>query len=95
MTLLLDDKEIRAALAVLQGWRREDDHLVRDFSFDGFREAIAFLVRVADAAEAANHHPELTNVYSSVTVRLTSHDVAGITRRDVDLAHAVTAVVEP
>lgn len=94
MTVLLDDDEIRAALAVLQGWRHEGDHLVREFTFDGFREAIAFVVRIADAAEAANHHPELTNVYASVTVRLTSHDAGGITRRDVDLAHAIQSAVD-
>lgn len=94
MTELLDDTEIRAALDALDGWSRDGDQLVRTFSFDGFREAIAFIVRLADAADAANHHPEIVNVYSSVTVRLTSHDVGGITRRDVHLAHAIEAVVD-
>ncbi len=89
MTDRLDDPQIRAALEELDGWHRDGDVLEREFRFDDFRAAIAFIDRIADAAEAADHHPELCNVYSSVTVRLTSHDVGGITTRDVDLAREV------
>lgn len=88
-----DDATVERSLTELDGWRRDGDGIVRDLRFDGFRSAIAFIVRVADLADAANHHPELTNVYSRVTVRLTSHDAGGITSKDLDLARAIDGVV--
>jgi 4a-hydroxytetrahydrobiopterin dehydratase len=90
---LLDDDRIDRELATLDGWERDGEALVRELRFDGFRAAIAFIVRVADLADEADHHPELTNVYDRVTVRLTSHDAQGITERDVDLARAIDGVV--
>ena len=89
----LDTAAIDRELSTLDGWRREDDALVRELRFDGFRDAIAFIDRVADVADAADHHPELHNVYATVTVRLTTHDVGGITTADVDLARAIDGVV--
>lgn len=88
----LDDPTIDRELASLDGWQRDGDAIVRELRFDGFREAIDFINRVADLADAADHHPELTNVYSQVTVRLTTHDAGGITRKDVDLARAIDGV---
>jgi 4a-hydroxytetrahydrobiopterin dehydratase len=88
----LDDDTITRALTELDGWERDGGSIRRTFRFDGFREAIAFIVRLADAAEAANHHPELTNVYSRVEVVLTTHDAGGITDKDLDLAHAIDAL---
>jgi 4a-hydroxytetrahydrobiopterin dehydratase len=92
---LADDATVERALATLDGWSRDGGALVRQLEFPGFREAIDFIVRVADLAEAADHHPELSNVYSRVTVRLTSHDAGGITDRDLDLARAIDGVVSP
>jgi 4a-hydroxytetrahydrobiopterin dehydratase len=88
----LDDPTIDRELASLDGWQRDGDAIVRELRFDGFREAIGFINRVADLADAAGHHPELTNVYSRVTVRLTTHDAGGITRKDIDLARAIDGV---
>lgn len=88
---LLDDTTIRAALTDLDGWERDGDAIARTFVFDGFRDAIAFIGRIADLAEEADHHPELHNVYSQVTVRLTSHDSGGVTERDVSLARRIQA----
>lgn len=92
---ILDDDAIDRALASLDGWRREGDALLRDLRFPTFMDAIRFIDRVALAAEAADHHPELTNVYWNVGIRLTTHDAGGITQRDVDLAGAIDAAVEP
>ncbi|MEX0835686.1 MAG: 4a-hydroxytetrahydrobiopterin dehydratase [Nitriliruptor sp.] len=89
----LDGRAVDDALAELSGWERDGDAIVRELRFETFRDAIAFIVRVADVAEAADHHPELANVYSKVEVRLTSHDVGGITDRDVSLARAIDGVV--
>ncbi len=90
---VLDHDDIRTALIDLDGWELEGDAIRRELRFDGFREAIAFINRVADLADAANHHPELTNVYSSVTVVLTTHDEGGVTGKDVELASAIDGVV--
>jgi 4a-hydroxytetrahydrobiopterin dehydratase len=91
----LEPAAVDRALATLDGWQRDGDALVRELRFDGFRDAIAFINRVADLADAADHHPELTNVHSRVVVRLTTHDVGGLTSKDVDLARAVDRVVAP
>lgn len=86
---ILEPSAIDDALEGLPGWRREDDAIHREYRFAGFREAIEFINRVADVAEAADHHPELTNVYSTVEVRLSSHDVGGVTDRDLALAREI------
>ncbi|MDJ0622524.1 MAG: 4a-hydroxytetrahydrobiopterin dehydratase [Desulfocapsaceae bacterium] len=67
-------------------WIRADNGLHRDFKFRNFREAFGFMTEVALIAEKQNHHPEWSNVYNKVDVKLTSHDVGGITERDFDLA---------
>ena len=92
---ILDDATIDRALSDLDGWERDGGAIVRALRFPSFLDAIAFIVRVADVAEAADHHPELTNVYWNVTVRLTTHDAGGVTERDLDLARAIDGVVDP
>jgi 4a-hydroxytetrahydrobiopterin dehydratase len=88
----LDQDTIRAAITDLDGWEFDGTSLHRELRFDGFRAAIDFIVRVADLAEAADHHPELTNVYSRVGVTLTTHDAGGVTQKDLDLARAIDGV---
>ncbi len=91
----LHEDTVRTALEDLDGWELAGDRIRRELSFPGFREAIDFIVRVADLADAAEHHPELHNVYANVTIELTSHDAGGITQRDIALARAIDDVVEP
>lgn len=86
----LDPAGIAEALRSLPGWEFRDDALERGFEFSDFSTALAFIVRVGLEAERLNHHPELSNTYSRVTLRLNTHDAGGrVTRRDVDLARAV------
>ncbi len=89
----LDETTIRTALSDLEGWESTGDAIRREVTFDGFRDAIDFIVRVADLADDADHHPELRNVYNRVEVELTSHDAGGVTQRDLDLAAAIDGVV--
>ena len=89
-----DTDRIRTELADLEGWELDDGAIRRDLRFGGFREAIAFINRVADLADEADHHPELTNVYSKVTVVLTTHDAGGVTEKDLSLARAIDGVVD-
>lgn len=76
------------------GWIEEDDKLTKTFKFGSFREAFAFMTRVAFIAEDLNHHPEWSNVYGTVTIALTTHD-AGNTITDLDhqFAKAVDAIL--
>lgn len=84
----LTEAERDAALAGLKGWRHDvaTDALVRDFGFKTFSEAFAFMTRVALLAEMAGHHPDWSNVYNKVTIRLSTHDADGLTEKDVALA---------
>ena len=77
----------------LPGWERSDDRLVKQFRFDGFPDAVAFVVRLSYAAEAANHHPDLDIRYNKVTVALTTHDAGGVTDKDHDLARTIEALI--
>jgi 4a-hydroxytetrahydrobiopterin dehydratase len=84
--MTLSDAELHAALETLPGWSLAEGKLYREFVFDDFVAAFAFMSAVALCAERANHHPEWFNVYSRVRVWLTTHDAGGLTRRDTDLA---------
>ena len=87
MGKILSAAEIQAALAGLAGWSFERDALAKAFQFKTFPEALGFMVRAGFEAEAMNHHPEWTNVYSRVAVRLATHDAGGqVTAKDVELA---------
>jgi 4a-hydroxytetrahydrobiopterin dehydratase len=89
----LTPRRIEAALAGLPGWGFRRNALVRSFTFTGFPEALAFMVRVGFEAEAMNHHPEWTNVYNRVIVRLSTHDAGGrVTARDVALARRIQEI---
>jgi len=74
-----------------EGWSIEEGGkaLTRTLKFKDFREAFAFLTRVAMHAEKVDHHPEFTNVWNRVDFRLTSHDAGGVTERDIKLAQAI------
>ncbi|MDQ4098261.1 MAG: 4a-hydroxytetrahydrobiopterin dehydratase [Actinomycetota bacterium] len=86
---VLSDDEVRNALAELEGWERSGDAIVREFPFPGFSDAVAFVVRLAFDAEAANHHPDVDIRYNKVRVALSTHSEGGITAKDVDLARAI------
>ena len=87
MSRPLTPEKILKACAKLPGWVFERDALVKTFKFGSFREALSFMVRVSYEAEELNHHPEWTNVYNRVVVRLTTHDAGNrVTVKDVELA---------
>ena len=93
MSKTLSAEEIRAALAGLAGWSWEQDALAKTYRFGSFREAMSFMVRAAFEAEALNHHPEWTNVYDRVAVRLNTHDAGGrVTAKDVELAQRLERI---
>ncbi len=82
----------RAALAAdLPLWTLDGEHLRRSFRFRDFSEAFAFMTRVALLAEKHDHHPEWSNVWNRVDIRLTTHDAGGLTDKDFALAAFIDA----
>ncbi len=93
MSATLSQSEIDAALTTLAGWKYERDALAKTFQFGSFREAMSFMVRASFEAEAMNHHPEWTNVYNRVAIRLNTHDAGGkVTGKDVELAKRIEGI---
>ncbi|WP_420393790.1 4a-hydroxytetrahydrobiopterin dehydratase [Acuticoccus sp.] len=86
----------RARLAKLTGWTLVEDGraIQRSLRFADFGAAFAFMTRVALAAERMDHHPDWSNVYNRVTIRLTTHDAGGLTDRDVALARSIDEAAE-
>ena len=75
-------------------WKEENDKLQRSFKFKDFSEAFAFMARVALAAEKMDHHPEWTNVYNTVDIKLSTHDAGDkVTDKDRKLAKAIDGIV--
>ena len=84
----LSDKEIQSLLSSVPDWQIESGELVRTFLFKDFRASLAFVNKVADAAESAGHHPDIDIRYNKVRLALVTHDAGGITQKDFDLAVA-------
>jgi 4a-hydroxytetrahydrobiopterin dehydratase len=78
-----------------EGYIDSQGALERTFELPSFRDAIAFVGRVADLAEEANHHPDITISYKKVTLRWTTHSAGGLTDLDYELASRTDALVEP
>jgi 4a-hydroxytetrahydrobiopterin dehydratase len=89
----LSDLEIQRALGTLPGWSRRADVLTKTFTWPAFAQGIAFVTRVAKAADAMNHHPDIDIRYTKVTCALSTHDAGGITERDLELAREIERVV--
>ena len=92
----LNQDEIAQALLSLTGWALAEDgrSIHRSFRFDSFAAAFAFMTACAIEAEKMDHHPDWSNSYRTVDVRLTSHDAKGVTKRDIALAARVDAHAE-
>jgi 4a-hydroxytetrahydrobiopterin dehydratase len=85
----LSAADARARLRDLDGWRLEGDAIVKQFTFSGFPEAVAFVSRLVPGAEAADHHPDITINYRRVTLSFSTHSEGGLTEKD--FAGAATA----
>jgi len=89
----LTSKEIDKALEKLDKWTFDEDMLHRNFEFSDFKTALSFIVRVGFEAEGEGHHPELFNVYNSVSIGLSTHDAGDkVTEKDITLAKAIDKV---
>jgi 4a-hydroxytetrahydrobiopterin dehydratase len=92
---LLSDVEIADGLAALPDWKREGDTIVRTVRCATFMEAIGLVNRVAEAAEAADHHPEMFINWRRVTFTLTTHAAGGLSVKDLAMARQVDGLATP
>lgn len=87
----LDPERIDALLADHPEWALAGDAIQRTLVFDDFVQAMAFVNRVADVAEAQEHHPDIMIRYNKVTLTVSTHDAGGLTEKDFALAGSVAA----
>lgn len=90
---LLTQQEIDGFLRANPKWKLKDGELIREWTFNDFNLAIAFVNRVAAMADAANHHPDIDIRYNRVRLSLTSHDAGGVTSRDLKIAETLNQEV--
>lgn len=88
----LSDEAIAAGLAGLAGWERDGDAIAKTYTFGSYLDGIGFVNGTAEAAEAADHHPDMAVGYKRVTVALSTHSSGGISQKDLDLAAALEAL---
>jgi 4a-hydroxytetrahydrobiopterin dehydratase len=86
----MTDSEVQSRLPSLPDWQFRGGALERRLRFGNFVGAFGFMASVALVAERMNHHPEWSNVYDTVTIRLTTHDVGGVSERDFALAAEIS-----
>lgn len=88
----LTENEITVQLQKLRGWSYSNNTLEKTFRFKNFIEAFGFMSSVALIAEKLNHHPDWSNVYNKVTLRMSTHDAGGVTEKDFDFVKLVESV---
>lgn len=87
----MDEGAVKTALESVPEWNEVGGEIQRTYQFDDFVQSMAFVNRVAEAAEAAQHHPDILVRYNKVTLTLSTHDAGGITKRDFELADCVNS----
>jgi len=85
----LNDAEIAQQLKALAGWAREGNAIRKSFSFGKFADGVRFVDRVAVAADALDHHPDIDIRYTTITMVLSTHSAGGLTRKDFELAERI------
>lgn len=91
----LTSEQVRAKLTGFPGWELADKAITRTFKFTDFAEAIAYVVRLGFAAEAADHHPDIDVRYKRVTLTYSTHSEGGLTEKDFAGAEMATTLAGP
>ncbi len=89
----LSKESILEQMGKLGGWKYIDGALETTFTFKDFKEAFSTMTKIAFECEAQNHHPDWTNVYNTLRIRLNTHDANGVTHKDFDLADSIEKIV--
>lgn len=90
---MLNDEDIAARLATLDGWTREGNSIVKTFRFANYHETIAFVNAGAWISHRTDHHPDLEVGYNRCTVRYTTHDAGGLSDKDFVCAARIDALL--
>jgi len=90
----LQDRELNELIVKITGWQIKSKPIQREFNFANFIEAFSFMTKIALICEKYNHHPNWENVYSKVIIRLSTHDLGGITNLDQTLASEINKVFD-
>ncbi len=90
----LSEQEIEKQLKKIDGWEYVDGAIETSFEFKNFKEAFSVMTRIAFECEAQGHHPDWSNVYNSLNIRLNTHDADGVTEKDFKLAQSIEAIIE-
>ena len=91
---LLHTEELKELVAKIPGWEIMANNIEREFNFSNFIEAFSFMTKIALICEKHNHHPNLENVYSKVKIKLSTHDLGGITNLDQTIASEINGIFE-
>jgi 4a-hydroxytetrahydrobiopterin dehydratase len=89
---VLNSEQIHTQLKELQGWTFKNNAIEKEWTFKDFKEALHFINKIGEIAEKHNHHPELFNVYSRVTLRFNTHDEGGVTEKDIHIAIEINSL---
>ncbi len=89
---VLSQDDVRQKLGGMRGWKLTPEGIQKRYEMEGFMHVIRLVDRVAEAAEKANHHPDILINYDKVTFTLITHDAGGITQKDFDLASRIEAL---
>ena len=89
---LLRDEEIKELVAKIPGWIITSNYIEREFNFANFIEAFSFMTKIALICEKYNHHPDWGNVYSKVIIKLSTHDLGGISNLDQTIASEINDI---
>lgn len=74
-------------------WKFENESIQKDFSFKDFKDAFCFMTKIAFYAEIQDHHPEWSNIYNKVSIKLNTHSSSGVTEKDIDLAKSIDKIM--
>ena len=91
---LLQKEELKEISDKIRGWRIMSNHIEREFNFSNFIEAFSFMTKIALICEKYNHHPNWVNVYSKVIIKLSTHDLGGISNLDKTMASEINNIFE-
>ena len=91
---ILQDEELNELVVKISGWEIKSKQIQREFNFANFIEAFSFMTKIALICEKYNHHPNLENVYSKVVIKLSTHDLGGISNLDQNVASEINNIYE-
>ena len=91
---LLENDELKALFVKIPGWHISSNYIEREFNFVNFIEAFSFMTKIALICEKHNHHPNWENVYSKVIIKLSTHDLGGISNLDLLVALEINNIFE-